>query len=234
MLRRHIACQQGGQATRPLLNKCRDRTVQRPYVRLRLLAYVTGNKPRGSIGSPPERGAQAHRIKPGHVSVLDPCLGQGILYPGTSLWVSRTLLGGIWTPSKGPWHAYLGVPERIRGSGLCVQGSGASSWRFGPTDCILGYIIFSGHVASLEPSTWWGRVLFTARLEIVARAPCLHTVVRGTPDSGYRQWPLGPPQGRIRACRRGQSLIGDWRAASARLLSQLLPVHANCHACPRG
>jgi hypothetical protein len=102
MLRRHIACLQGGQAARPLHNKCRDRAAQRPYVRLRSLAYVTGNKPRGSIGSPPERGAQAHRIKPGHVSVPDPCLGQGIPYTGTSLWVARTLLGGIQTPSKGP------------------------------------------------------------------------------------------------------------------------------------
>jgi hypothetical protein len=31
-----------------------------------------------------------------------------------------------------------------------------------------------------------GSVLFTAWLEIAARAPCLHTEVRGTPDSGYR------------------------------------------------
>jgi hypothetical protein len=90
-------------------------------------------------------------------------------------------------PILGTRHAYLGVSDRIRGSGLCVQESGASSWKYGPTDCILGYIIFFGHVAPLEPSTRWGRVLFTARLEIAARAPCLHTVVRGTPDSGYRQ-----------------------------------------------
>jgi hypothetical protein len=53
------------------------------------------------------------------------------------------------------------------------------------------------------------------RLEIAVWAPCLHTVVRGTPDSGYRHWPLVPPQGRIRACRWGQSLT-DWLAASAR------------------
>jgi hypothetical protein len=102
MLRRHIACQQGGQAARTLRNKCRDPAVQRPYVRLRPLAYVTGNKPCDSIGSPPERGAQAHKIKPRHMSIPDPCLGQGIPYPGTSLWVARTLLGGIRTPSKGP------------------------------------------------------------------------------------------------------------------------------------
>ena len=27
----------------------------------------------------------------------------------------------------------------------------------------LEYIIFSGHVAASEPSTWWGRVLFLAQ-----------------------------------------------------------------------
>jgi hypothetical protein len=96
-------------------------------------------------------------------------------------------------PIQGTRHAYLGVPDRIRGSGLCIQGFGASSRRSGPTDCILGCIIFSCHVVPLEPSTWWGRVLFTVRLDIIVRAPCLHTVVRGTPDSGYQQWPPGPP-----------------------------------------
>jgi hypothetical protein len=80
---------------------------------------------------------------------------------------------------------------------------------------ILGCIIFSRHVVPLELPTWWGRVMFTVWLEIAIRAPHLHTVVRGTPDSGYRQWPLGLPQGRIRACRWGQSLT-DWLAASAR------------------
>jgi hypothetical protein len=114
MLRGHIACQQGGQAARPFRNKCRDRAAQRPYVRLRPLAYVTGSKPRGSIGSPPERGAQVHRIKPGHVLVPDPCFGQGIPCPGTSLWVVRTLFGGIRTPSKGP-STLLGSPGPYSG-----------------------------------------------------------------------------------------------------------------------
>jgi hypothetical protein len=53
----------------------------------------------------------------------------------------------------------------------------------------------------------------------------LHTVEEGTPDSGYRQWPPGPPQGRMRACRWDQSLIGGWTTAHARLLLQLLPAH---------
>jgi hypothetical protein len=103
--------------------------AQRPYVRLRLLAYVMGNKPRGSIGSPSERGAQAHRIKLGHVSVPDPCLGQGIPSPGTSLWVAWTPLRGVQTSPKGsvllawePW-SILGDPgHEYRGPALSRGG----------------------------------------------------------------------------------------------------------------
>jgi hypothetical protein len=98
-----------------------------------------------------------------------------------------------------------------------MQGYDTFPWGSGPTVATLEYIVSSGHVAAPEPPMWWGRVQFTARLEIAAWAPCLHTVVRGTPDSGYQQWPLGPPQWRKRACRWGQSLIGDWHAASMRL-----------------
>ena len=72
MLRRHIACQWDGQATRLIRNKCRGRAVPRPYVRLRPLAYVTcSSRPRGSIGSPPERGAEAYTVWSEHVSALD-------------------------------------------------------------------------------------------------------------------------------------------------------------------
>ena len=82
-----------------------------------------------------------------------------------------------------------------------AQRSDTFPWGSRPTVDTLEGIVFSSHVAALEPSTWWGRVLFTTRLEIAARVPRLHTVVRGTPVSGYRQWPPGPPQGTIRACR---------------------------------
>jgi hypothetical protein len=68
-----------------------------------------------------------------------------------------------------------------------MQGSDTFLWGSGPTVDTLEGIVFSGHVAAPEPSTWWGRVLFTTRLEIAARAPRLHTVVRGTPVLGYRQ-----------------------------------------------
>jgi hypothetical protein len=72
-------------------------------------------------------------------------------------------------------------------SGLCIQGSDALPWGSGPTVATLEYIVSSGHVAAPEPPMWRGQVLFIMRLEIAAWALCLHTVVRGTPNLGYRQ-----------------------------------------------
>jgi hypothetical protein len=126
--------------------------------------------------------------------------------------------GGSRTHPRGP-GTLVEVLDLTRRSGPYVQGSDTFPWGSGPTVDILEYFIFSGHVATREPPMWWGRALFTTRLEVAAWAQCLHTVVRGTPVPGYRQWPPGPPQGRIRACRWGQSLIGDWRAASVRSLT---------------
>jgi hypothetical protein len=72
MPRRHITCQWNRQATRLIRNKCRGHAAQRPYVRLRPMAYVMGSGPRGSIGSPLERGAEAYTAWSKHVSALDP------------------------------------------------------------------------------------------------------------------------------------------------------------------
>ena len=71
MPRGHIAHQQDRQAACLLRNKCRGSMAQRPYVRLRPLAYVMGDSPHGIIGPSPERGVEAHWVKPGHVSVPD-------------------------------------------------------------------------------------------------------------------------------------------------------------------
>jgi hypothetical protein len=84
--------------------------AQSPYVMLRLLAYVTGNKPCGSIGPLAERGARAHRIEPGHASTPDPCLGHDTSSPGALLWVVWSLLGGVQTPSNGSRLLYFGGP----------------------------------------------------------------------------------------------------------------------------
>jgi hypothetical protein len=193
MLRRHIACQWSGQAARLIRNKCRGRAAQRPYVRIRLLAYVMDSGPRGSIGSPPERGAEAYTAWPGHMSAPDlpPGLqqGPGILcprIPGPCCEWPRPHTEGSGTHPRGPvracggprpypevWSVYTRVRHFLMGSG--------------PTADILEDIVFSGHVAAPEPTAWWGRALFATRLEIAAWTPRLHTVVRGTPVSGYRQ-----------------------------------------------
>jgi hypothetical protein len=186
MLRRHIACQWNGQAARLIRNKCRGRTTQKPYVRLRPLAHVTGSQPRGSIGSPPERGAEAYVVWSGHVSAPDPRLAL------IKAWVfffpeSRDLAVSGPDPAQGGGPGTsVEVLDLTRRSGSYVQGFDTFPWGSGPTFDILEYIVFSGHVATRKPSTWWGRVLFTTRLEIAAWAPCLHTAVRGTPVSGYR------------------------------------------------
>jgi hypothetical protein len=71
MLRRHTTCQ-FDRWRAPFRNKCGGRAAQRPYVRLRPLAYVMGSWPRGNIESPPERGVGAHAVWSGHVSAPDP------------------------------------------------------------------------------------------------------------------------------------------------------------------
>jgi hypothetical protein len=67
-----------------------------------------------------------------------------------------------------------------------MLGSDTFPWVSGSTDDIMVYVTFSGHVAAPESSMWWGRALFITRLDIDARVPRLHTVVRGTPVPGYR------------------------------------------------
>jgi hypothetical protein len=129
MSSQHITCQWNGQAARLIRNKCRGRATQRLYVRLRPLAYVTGSKPRGSIGSPPKRGAEAYTVWFGHVSAPDPRLAlikawvffvpesrdpavsgsdptQGVRNPsqgsGSRPWRSWTLPGGPVCIYRGP------------------------------------------------------------------------------------------------------------------------------------
>jgi hypothetical protein len=74
MLRQYIICQWNRQAACLIRIKCSGRAAQRPYVRLRPLTYITCTMPRGSIGAPPERGAEAYTVWSGHVSALVPRL----------------------------------------------------------------------------------------------------------------------------------------------------------------
>jgi hypothetical protein len=84
--------------------------------------------------------------------------------------------------------------------------------------------IFLCHVAPFGLPIRWGQARSSAWLGNVAWVRCLHAIGEGTPDLGYRQWPPVPTQGRMRACRWEQSLIGGCTAASVRLLLQLLPA----------
>ena len=160
MPRRHIICQWNGQAARLIRNKCRGRAAQRPYVRLRPLAYVTGSRPRGSIGAPPKRGAEACTVWSGHVSAPDPRLAL------IKAWVfsvpeSRDpTVSGPDPTQRGPGlvpgvrFAPAEVLDLTRRSSLYIQGSDTFPWGSGPTADALEHIVFSGHVVIRESSTW--------------------------------------------------------------------------------
>jgi hypothetical protein len=169
MLRRHTVCQWNGQVARLIRNKFRGRVAQRPYVRLHTLAYVTCSRPRGSIGSPPGRGAEAYTIRSGHVSASDLHLAL------IKVWVfsvpeSRdpAVSGPDPTrrgldPTLGVRFAPVEVLDLIRRPVLYIQGSDTFPWGSRLTVDTLGYIIFSSHMAVPEPSMWWGRVLLLAQ-----------------------------------------------------------------------
>jgi hypothetical protein len=66
-------------------------------------------------------------------------------------------------PILGVRLAPVGVLDLTRRPGLYIQGPDTFPWGSGLTVDTLEYIIFSGHVVALEPSTWWGRVLLLAQ-----------------------------------------------------------------------
>jgi hypothetical protein len=123
---------------RPLHNKCRGRAALEALRQASPAGLC--HKPRGSSGSPPEWGAQAHRIRLGQVSAPDPCSCRGPPVPGPCCGpdLTRRDLG----PIRGIRHAFLGVPGRNRGFGLYVQGSGVPPWRSGPNDTSWVYHLF--------------------------------------------------------------------------------------------
>jgi hypothetical protein len=165
----HIACQKGGQAACPLRNKCGGRAAQSPYVMLCPLAYVTDNKPCGSIRPSTGWGAEALRIEPGHASIPDLCLGHGTSSPGTLLWVVQSSLGGVQTLSNGSGPLYFGGPG-------CAHRGPVSS---GPDGVVSENATSTAHEILLG--------MLSVRLRVAAYVSCLHTIARGIPNPGYRQ-----------------------------------------------
>jgi hypothetical protein len=136
---------------------------------LRSLAYVTDNKPCGSIRPSTEWGAEVLRIESGHASIPDPCLGHDTSFPGTLSWVVRSSLGRVRTLSNGSGLLYFGGP------GCAYRGPVSS----GPDGVVSDNATSTAHEILLE--------LFSARLRVAAQTSCLHTVARGCPNLGYRQ-----------------------------------------------
>jgi hypothetical protein len=122
-------------------------------------------------------------------------------------------------PVPGVRFVPVEVLDLARRSGLCIQGSDNLPWGSGPTVDTLEYIVFSGHVVAPEPSTWWGWMLFTTRLEIAAWAPCLHAVVKVPLFQGTDSGPRAHLRGGYEPAGGAKALIGDWRAASVCLLT---------------
>jgi hypothetical protein len=134
--------------------------AQRPYFHLRSLAYVTGSWPRGCIGSPPERGAEAYAIWSGHVSAPDPRLAL-IKVRVLLLLESRDLVVSDLGPTQGGPGPVLGVQSVLaevldpaRRFGPCIQGSSTFPWGSGPTiDSLTPWSILS-FLATWQP---WSR-----------------------------------------------------------------------------
>jgi hypothetical protein len=148
-----------------------------PYVRLRPLAYVTGSGPRGSIGSPPERGAKAYTVWSRHVSATDPRLA---LTKAREFFVPK---------SRDP---AVSGPGSVRGVRFCTRGGPGPcpkvrSVYVGVRHFSMGvriHCLYLGGFCLLWPRGDPGAVhvmgsgaIYHATRE-VAWAPCLHTVVR--------------------------------------------------------
>jgi hypothetical protein len=132
---------------------------------------------------------------------------------------TRVSTGPLHTPRSFSFRNPAGVRTYPGAPDLYVY-RGPVSFCGGPV--LLRRGAFSCHMAPFGPPIRWGQAQSSAWLGDVAWVRCFHAVGEGTPDLGYRQWPPIPPQGRMRACRWDQSLIGGWTTASVCLLLQLL------------
>jgi hypothetical protein len=195
MSRGLVARQRGGRRHVLSAVNAEVKRLHGPYVRLGPLAYVTSLKPSGSSGAPPGQEVPLERWT--RVGTGPPFV------PGSSRSRSparaRSLL-------EGP-GAYPRDPTRPLGSSGPVSiGVRRPSAEVRTYRCTLGSLIFPCHAVLPTLPMRWGRVLLPVRPGGVARERRLHTAKGGTPVSRYRQWPPGPPQGRVRACKWSQNL----------------------------
>jgi hypothetical protein len=112
------------QAARPLHNKCRGCTTlwasrQAHPVGLRHGPLATRQQRVSALSG-------EHRVRPGHVSALDPCMRRGPLRPGTLLRPGPYSEGPGALPRAR--HVFLRAPD------LYAQGSDVLLWRSGPSN----------------------------------------------------------------------------------------------------
>jgi hypothetical protein len=125
---------------------------------------------------------------------------------GSHTWRSWTKLGGPNRIYRGPAPSHGGPDSLVMPQSMSLS---LDTWRHrtrpcgGVRCCCWPRVVVRGLGESWPGPTYNS---FTTRLKIAAWVLCFYTAVRGTLVSGYRQWPPGPPQGRMRACRWGQSL----------------------------
>jgi hypothetical protein len=129
-------------------------------------------------------GERMCRVKPGHVSAPDPCSCQGFPCPGT------LLRPRPYSEGSGP---HPRDPTLTRESRATIGGLGCA-YRGPALPCggltrltHAGCIIIPCRMVPLDLPMWWGRALFTVWLRNDVRHRVFILVVRGTPDSGYRQ-----------------------------------------------
>jgi hypothetical protein len=108
-----------------------------------------------------------HQTGSGHMSAPDPCLSKGWVLSAPE---SRDPAVGSPVPTqRGLGRTRGGPGPCLEGPFFMYRGPALSPWGSGPLVGFLGYVSFPSHVATPEPSTWWGRELFAMQLEVAAR-----------------------------------------------------------------
>jgi hypothetical protein len=130
----HAACKWNGQAHVLSVMNAKARVAQRRPARFRPLAYVVRSMPRGSIGSPPERGAEVYADRSGRVSAPDPAWALikarvcSVLEPWDPTVGGPDPIPGGPDPILGVRSVHVGVLDQTWRSGLYIQGSGTFPW----------------------------------------------------------------------------------------------------------
>jgi hypothetical protein len=178
--------------TRPGLDTCQLRTPAWVLIKARVCSVLEPWDP--TVGDPdPHTGGPDPilGVRFAHVEVLGQTCRPGPYIQGSGTGPALSH-GGPDSPLM-PWSTSLSLDTwrpRTRPCG-------------GVRRCCWPRVVARGWRESWPGPTYSS---FTTRLEIAAWVLRLYIVVRGTLVSGYRQWPPGPPQGRMQTCRWGQSL----------------------------